>query len=652
MKNRMVPVCLAVALLAPSAQPRTSEALPAERAQETALKEPKGFVLGIVADAVSGKPIESATVTLNVLAPGGDPNAPAGTVSSSRRSLTDAQGRFLFRNLGAGSLVLTATASGYLEGSYGQRRPGSSRHPLVLGENQQIGDVSLRLWKEARLSGTVMDEHGDPLVDVAVSLARRRTVAGRTQWTAPLYSSAFSTRTDDRGAYWFGGVEPGDYVVSVPTRTTAVPISAIGTDGATPASLRASGLMAMPVGPHAANAGVRLGDFVLQTSLEGTWGGSNALTKRLPFSIARDGRVTGYATTFFPSARAASSAVAISVKAGDERSNIDIEMRPVAMARVSGTLAGPSGPVAHAAVHLVPEYAVNQPLERTHEAAVTTTDARGAFTFPAVAPGQYLARAWKVPQVSPIGRDPLPADSSLWVDRPVTVDEAATVQIALTLEPGSTFSGRLEFDGAAPHPPMLQLQSMLAASFEPPSLLPFGGNLLPTRVTEAGDFTTISVPPGAYQIKTPSRFSGALKGWYLESATWEGKDLSVAPITVAAQTVSGIAIRFSDRPSILEGSVTDANGNRNPEATIVLFPADYRAWIQNGMLLSAMRSTTVTPQGTYSIGGLKPGDYLAAALIVERVEDLEPSSIEAITARAIPMTLTRGETKRLDLKTR
>jgi hypothetical protein len=85
MKNRMVPLWwLAMVVLTQSAQPRTIESLPTERAQDAALKAPRGFVLGIVADAVSGKPIESATVTLNVLAPGGDPNAPAGTVASSR----------------------------------------------------------------------------------------------------------------------------------------------------------------------------------------------------------------------------------------------------------------------------------------------------------------------------------------------------------------------------------------------------------------------------------------------------------------------------------------------------------------------------------------------------------------------------------------
>ena len=639
---------LIAAWLATNAQPGTIPRSPLALPQETA----RGFVLGTVTDAVSGTAIESATVTLSVLAPGGDPNAPAGTVSSTRRALTDARGRFLFRSLGAGAFVLSATASGYLEGAYGQRAPGSSRHPLVLAENQQIGDVTLRLWKEARLSGSVVDEHGDPLVDVAVTLARRRTVAGRTQWTAPLYSSAFGTRTDDRGAYWFGGLEPGDYVVSVPTRTTAVPAAHTRPDAPALTSLRASGLIAVPVGPNPADAGVRLGDFVVQTSPEGSWGGSNALAKRLPFTIAPDGRISGYSTTFFPSAPTAASAGLISLKAGDARDSVDIEMRPVVMGRVSGTLSGPAGPQPNVAVHLVPDYALNQPLERTHEAAVTTTDAQGAFTFPAVPPGQYVARAWKVPQVTAIGREPLPADPTLWVDLPLMVDETVPAQIALTLHPGAILSGRIEFEGAASRPPLLQLQPMLGACFTPPSVVPLGNNLMPTRITEAGEFTTIGVPPGPYSIAIPNRFSGVLKGWYLESATWEGKNLTHSPLTVGAQAISGIVIRFSDRPSTLEGTVTDANGNRDADATVIVFPADYRTWIQNGMPVSATRSATATPQGNYSISDLTPGDYLAAALVIERVENLEPSAIEAIAGRATAVTVTRGDSKRVDLKTR
>src|SRR5688572_6464249 len=87
-----------------------------------------GFILGRVVDATTGAPVSGVVVTAS-----GHPQS----------MLTDAQGRFVFRNLPKGTYSLTATIGGrgfspsgflvtgmghqigaYLDGSYGQRRPG------------------------------------------------------------------------------------------------------------------------------------------------------------------------------------------------------------------------------------------------------------------------------------------------------------------------------------------------------------------------------------------------------------------------------------------------------------------------------------------------------------------------------------------------
>src|SRR6185503_4334715 len=89
------------------------------------------------------------------------------------RVFTDSDGRFLFRNLAAGAYNVVAVAPGFLDGAYGQRRPGGASQPFVLVENQRVGDVAIRLWKEATLAGRVGDDTGAPLADIWVTLLRR-----------------------------------------------------------------------------------------------------------------------------------------------------------------------------------------------------------------------------------------------------------------------------------------------------------------------------------------------------------------------------------------------------------------------------------------------------------------------------------------------
>src|SRR5215470_710802 len=70
-------------------------------------------VSGVVVDVASGRPLEGAIVML--VRRGSGPLAP------SQRMVTDAQGRFVFKDLpAAGGYALSATRFGYLSGDYGR----------------------------------------------------------------------------------------------------------------------------------------------------------------------------------------------------------------------------------------------------------------------------------------------------------------------------------------------------------------------------------------------------------------------------------------------------------------------------------------------------------------------------------------------------
>ena len=120
---------------------------------------PTGLILGRVLDAASGRPVSGALVTLGGFAP-----APAGTgmaaPPSQPRAMTNANGQFVFRNLPKGHFSLNVTRPGYVEGAYGRRRPGGASSTVQLDDGQRLGDVVVRLWRRAAISGTVTDEAG------------------------------------------------------------------------------------------------------------------------------------------------------------------------------------------------------------------------------------------------------------------------------------------------------------------------------------------------------------------------------------------------------------------------------------------------------------------------------------------------------------
>src|SRR5579872_661174 len=129
---------------------------------------PTGLILGRVVDAASGRPISGAIVTLGGLAPTAAA-APAAPVASPQpRALTSAGGQFVFRNLPKGSFSLTVTRAGLLDGAYGRQRPGGLSTDVRLDEGQRVGDVVIRMWRPAVISGTITDEAGEPVVGASV----------------------------------------------------------------------------------------------------------------------------------------------------------------------------------------------------------------------------------------------------------------------------------------------------------------------------------------------------------------------------------------------------------------------------------------------------------------------------------------------------
>ena len=200
-----------------TASPRAQVPSPPAAAQATGT----GLIAGRVVDD-TGAPIPSAIVSIGRGTPAsaGPGQPPAAPARASTPVLTDAQGRFFFRDLTAGSYPVTSKKPGWLDGSFGRARPDGNSQAVRLADGERRGSLSITMWKAATISGRVIDEQADPIVGAEVRLVRQTYVAGRRK-------SAFADRfvTDDRGAFRFPGLAPGDYCVVVPATITSQPLS-------------------------------------------------------------------------------------------------------------------------------------------------------------------------------------------------------------------------------------------------------------------------------------------------------------------------------------------------------------------------------------------------------------------------------------------
>jgi hypothetical protein len=128
----------------------------------------------------------------------------------------DEKGQFKLVDLDGGVYRLKASRNGYLETSYGARRPGAEGSRIRLEEGQSLNGLTFRLTPGAAIMGTVRDSDGEPLEDAYVVLARFAYDQGM-----PGIRRFASTYTDDRGEYRFHGLASGKYYVSVEPKSVS-----------------------------------------------------------------------------------------------------------------------------------------------------------------------------------------------------------------------------------------------------------------------------------------------------------------------------------------------------------------------------------------------------------------------------------------------
>ena len=371
-----------------------------------------GAISGTIVDGTSRRPVPNAVVLLRIETRDANARALQGTVG---QQLTDTLGRFVFTDLPASDGFSVSTErTGYFRALYGAGPGSTAGTPIVLADGEWFSQADITIWPTLAIAGRVTDSYGDPLVGVFVRVLRRIVIGG-----APRLAAAPPVTTDDRGAYRVAGLDPGQYIVCVPSPQSSI---------------------------------------------------------RDPIPPSPDGAMV-YPGMCYPGVTAIAQASFVDVRFGADQADVDIRLPAVRGFRVSGRIAGESGAEIGRAIRLVP--LGSEGLGYGSEAATALVAAGGVFTFIGVPAGEYVIDArtnaseyiYSPEAPSMLGRfgfGGLPMDvvsnsprtgvsttqgsGAAWGQQRVSVAGQDVAGVVVTVHPAASITGRIVFDGAATKP--------------------------------------------------------------------------------------------------------------------------------------------------------------------------------------------------------
>ena len=579
-------------------------------------------ISGTVISVDGGRPMRRASVRLR------------GTSTPlSRATMTDDRGNFEFTGLPAGEFTLRAGKPGYLESIFGQKRPGSGRPgtPLSIADGQRLEKLSLSIPKGGVLTGTIVDDIGEPAFGVEVRAMRYAFRNGERA----LVNAGMDT-TDDRGIYRIPTLIPGDYIV------LATPTEANG-----PMSEDLRALKESVVTQGARGSAMTFA--------------ANVAAPRAAGASSDAPPSSGYAPVFYPSTTLAVSASPVTLGPAEEKSGIDIQLQLVPLGTITGTVSGDARAIQGTTIELGDSNTGLPGLS----ARTAHPGPDGRFTFTGIAPGQYTLTAKSGDQVfvsmdtsggqvrmmmtmtkidtsGPGGKaEPGgPPAPPMWAKTDVTVEGRARNEVSLVLQPGMSVTGRVAFDGTGQTPTDFSQMRVVLTSTSQGVL---GGSGM-GRVDADGRFKVSFLMPGRYRMSVaPPR------GWRARSIDVDGRDALDFMLDVKAnEDTNNAVVTFTNRPTELTGVLEDSSGRPTSDYTIILFAADQRYWTPQSRRILSTRPAT---DGKFSFRDLPAGDYKLVAL-----DDAEPDSwfdpnvLRQLLIGSMSVTVGEGETKVQDIK--
>ena len=583
----------------------------------------------VMTDELNSQPIRRVSVAIQ-----------AGEIDVPHIGVTDDSGHVSFKSLVAGNYLLTATRAGFVKTFYGSSFPGRGPGTSVsVNDTQRSANVQIRMLRGAVITGTIRGVNGRPMANQQVQTTLVRSSSSGDRRAVNLENGLGIVNTDDRGVFRVFGLAPGEYIVFVP----------------------ALSVLTEEVRPMTA-AEVKWADGVTGS------GATTAPPAGLPPAPEPAPSVM-YSPVYYPGTSQVSEARVITLGAAEERPGVDISLMLVPTAKLSGRVVDADGrPQSSVRVELRPTKPDGMDLFTALFNLSGFTDTEGAFSIQSVKPGNYTMTARATPKTdtpAPAGAD-APRGTTHFASEELLVQGADISNLTLSLRPGMTVSGRVVYEATSKKPPDLT-RAPIALMTAPTgngvddltgmmmALMGGGGSLSP-RIAADGKFTIAGVPPGVYRLNTPFGMMTMLPfgnmlsgGWTLKSVMAGGRDIADAPIEIrSGADVANVVVTFTDNPSELSGSVTDASGRPTPGFPIVVFSTDRQYWTLGSRRVQVARPAT---DGKYKVTGLPGGEYFVCAVTaVDRSEVYDPAVLEGLVPLAFKIVIADGEKKVQDLR--
>jgi hypothetical protein len=601
---------------------------------------------GVVTDATTHQPIGGVVVSLSL-----DPKV-MGMVRPGplQRQMTDAKGRFLFRNLPASDGFLIKTNKpGYFDGAYGKKATSADVSRLVLADGQWLPSADIEMWHPGAITGTVRDEHGDPMVGAFVRVWRQIFVAGSPQLAAgPL------TTTDDRGMYRIADLAPGSFLVVVPSVQMAVPVT-------TPASVlaRSGGQSGMDAGIEIdSDSRLMVGGYVTPPAPKGS-------------------QLMLYPVAFYPGVPTATRATPITLDYSQDRGGVDFRLEPVPGWRLSGTVDGPAEVISKLTLRLMP--AGSEDMGIGSEAATALIGHDGRFTFLGVPSGDYTidARGTLTEFESDAGMArylfPAPPGRTNSSGSSMTVPSgpAGTGFTTSTSDVGDAWWGRqrVALEGHDVADVLVSMHQTVSVSgvsvfedeanataavpyvfllLEPASGSASLGNprngIRPNENSRA--FQMDGLMPGEYLLR--ARASDA---WTVKSIVSDGHDYTRTPFDASGgRSFTNVVVTFTDKLITLAGNVRNAQHPSDTSGAVIVFPAERNEWTHYGFSPTRIKAAMTSNTGSYRVSGLPAGDYFVIAVDESRFNAWQdPAFLESAAKLATRVSLAWADSKTVDL---
>jgi len=288
-----------------------------------------------------------------------------------------------------------------------------------------------------------------------------------------------------------------------------------------------------------------------------------------------------YVTMYYPEATDISAASAIDIAAGAELRGLEIRLRKVPVFRVSGKVVNavsddPGSSVAR--LNLIPKGSAFAP----NLAARSTGLQAGEFEFDQVLPGVYIL------ETTPDGSVPALVGRQI-----ISVGNADLDRVVVEMKPGIELRGRVLVEGNP------------LAKWPQIALMPVEGLNYPSDFAEVnpdGSFALAGLEPAPYRVSV----GGVRAPQFIKSIRYNVSDAIQDPIDLASSPNASLEIVISDKASAITGVVHDSTGATVPLAVVMA--------VQPRGVLPSSRTTLADENGRFSVTGLRPGDYLIAAM--------------------------------------